>query len=174
MRIRLHVALALCIAAGGFLYLGFADLKLPHDKAIHFGAFLLMTTLFYWTLDLPRRRLITTTFLVCTLFGSTASEFAQGYLAKNRQFDPNDIAANISGSLIALGLCAFYHRRLLERRRQARYQRIRSNLSELEAQVESTEFELNSVSSEEHLPIQRSGTSTPAPPPGVPSLDTPK
>lgn len=169
----MHVALALCIAAGGFLYLGFADLKLPHDKAVHFGAFFLMTVLFYWTLDLPRRRVITTTFVICTLFGSTASEFAQGYLAKNRQFDPKDIAANISGSLIALGLCAFYHRRFLERRRQARYQRIRSNLNDLEAQVDSSDFELNAIPSEENLSAVKAATPTPTPPADGPVPDTP-
>lgn len=163
---RIHVALAFSLAAAAFLYLGFADIKLPHDKAIHFGAFFILTMLFYWTLDLPRRRVITLSFLVCTLFGSIASEFAQDFLAQNRNFDSKDIAANVSGSLVALGLCAFHHRRLLERRRQARYQRLRSNLDgDIEAQVGSTEIELNSVASEENLGSLRANSHSPCPSP---------
>lgn len=37
-----------------------------------------------------------------------------------RQFDPLDIAANIVGSLCALGLCSIYHKRMLDRRRRAK------------------------------------------------------
>ena len=46
----------------------------------------------------------------------------QGYLipGNGREFDPADIAANLVGSLAALALCAWYHRRMLERRRVAR------------------------------------------------------
>lgn len=37
-----------------------------------------------------------------------------------REFDPYDIAANVSGSLIALALCNWYHKRMIERKRAAR------------------------------------------------------
>ena len=162
MRIRIPIALALVVASLGFLYLGLADLKLPYDKAMHFGAFFLLTNLFYWSFDLPRRRMISVTFIVCTLLGGVISEIAQGYLAPTRQFDSKDIAANIAGSLIALGLSSFYHRRMLERRRNARYQRLRSSLDgEVEAQVGSTEIELNQVANEPVKPSN--GTSTEPP-----------
>lgn len=39
----------------------------------------------------------------------------------SRQFDPILIAANLLGSLAALGLCSVYHKRMLDRKRQARY-----------------------------------------------------
>jgi hypothetical protein len=38
----------------------------------------------------------------------------------HREFDPYDIAANVSGSLIALALCSWYHKRMIERKRAAR------------------------------------------------------
>jgi hypothetical protein len=38
----------------------------------------------------------------------------------NRTFDPYDILANVLGSSLALGLCNFYHKRMLERKRAAR------------------------------------------------------
>jgi hypothetical protein len=38
----------------------------------------------------------------------------------HREFDPFDIAANVSGSLIALALCNWYHKRMIERKRAAR------------------------------------------------------
>lgn len=37
-----------------------------------------------------------------------------------RQFDPFDILANLIGSAGALVLCTWYHKRMLERKRQAR------------------------------------------------------
>jgi hypothetical protein len=38
----------------------------------------------------------------------------------HREFDPYDIAANVAGSLIALALCSWYHKRMIERKRAAR------------------------------------------------------
>lgn len=37
-----------------------------------------------------------------------------------REFDMYDIVANLIGSLAALGLCAWYHKRMLDRRRAAK------------------------------------------------------
>lgn len=41
-------------------------------------------------------------------------------LVTNRAYDPLFIAANIIGSLCALGLCTIYHKRMLDRRREAK------------------------------------------------------
>lgn len=49
------------------------------------------------------------------------SEALQGLLLNDRQFDPLNIAANVVGSVLALGLCTLYHNRMLDRRRRARY-----------------------------------------------------
>lgn len=48
------------------------------------------------------------------------SEVLQGFLPNGRQFDPLDILANVVGSLLALGLCTMYHKRMLDRKRRAR------------------------------------------------------
>lgn len=45
----------------------------------------------------------------------------QALLPNERNFDPFDIVANVVGSAGAIGLCGWYHRRMLERRRQARF-----------------------------------------------------
>jgi hypothetical protein len=49
---------------------------------------------------------------------SVASEFLQAAIDNGRDFDPADIAANLMGSFLALGLCQWYHKRMLERRRR--------------------------------------------------------
>lgn len=56
--------------------------------------------------------------MVCTLCLGVGSEFLQGFLPNGRDFDFYDIVANIVGSLGALGLCSWYHKRMLERKRQ--------------------------------------------------------
>lgn len=38
----------------------------------------------------------------------------------HREFDSYDIVANVSGSILALALCNWYHKRMLERKRAAR------------------------------------------------------
>lgn len=50
------------------------------------------------------------------------SEFVQAAIPDNgREFDPYDILANLVGSLLGLGLCGWYHKRMLERRRVRKY-----------------------------------------------------
>lgn len=61
------------------------------------------------------------TLLVCTLGLGAGSELVQGFLPNGRDFDPFDIVANVVGSVGAIGLCGWYHRRMMERRRQSRY-----------------------------------------------------
>lgn len=46
--------------------------------------------------------------------------WANRFLQNNRDFDPYDVLANVVGSLAALGLCQWYHRRMLERKRASK------------------------------------------------------
>ncbi|KAI0381417.1 hypothetical protein F5Y04DRAFT_81733 [Hypomontagnella monticulosa] len=123
MRIRLPFAgvfFLLCLIAG---YAGLSSLQLDtivNDKVLHLVTFFLLTVAFYWILDTNRRRTLNLTVVVCTLCLGIGSEFLQGFLPNGREFDPYDIVANIVGSLIALGLCSWYHLRMLERKRQRR------------------------------------------------------
>lgn len=89
-----------------------------NDKVLHVGAFFLLTLVFYWILDAARRRVMNITLVTCTLVLGIGSEFLQGFLPNDREFDVYDIVANIVGSLAALLLCSWYHKRMLERRRQ--------------------------------------------------------
>jgi VanZ like family. len=61
------------------------------------------------------------TLVVCTLGLGIGSEVVQGFLPNGRDFDVFDIVANVVGSVGAVGLCSWYHRRMMERRRQSRY-----------------------------------------------------
>ncbi|KAI0886847.1 uncharacterized protein GGS22DRAFT_178864 [Annulohypoxylon maeteangense] len=123
MRIRLPFAgifFLLCLLAG---YAGLSSLQLNtivNDKVLHCVTFFLLTTAFYWIIDTNRRRTLNLTIVVCTICLGIGSEFLQGFLPNGREFDPYDIVANIVGSVAALGLCSWYHLRMLERKRQRR------------------------------------------------------
>ncbi|CAG5147013.1 uncharacterized protein ALTATR162_LOCUS1969 [Alternaria atra] len=126
MRIRkpfagAFVALIFISAGAGFSP---PDYKIPSykqsDKALHFIAFFLLTLCFYWILETSRRKVLQLTFTVCTIGLGVASEVVQGLLPIHRDFDYYDIVANVLGSLLALGLCNWYHKRMLERKRAAR------------------------------------------------------
>ena len=93
----------------------------PNDKFLHLVTFFLVTLAFYWVFDTSRRRAVHLTLLFCTLGLGIGSEVLQGILPNDRPFDPFDAIANIVGSLGAVGLCGYYHRRMLERRRKSRY-----------------------------------------------------
>jgi hypothetical protein len=58
---------------------------------------------------------------VCTAALGVGSEFAQAVLPNGRVFDLLDVVANLIGSLAALALCAWYHKRMLERKRLRKY-----------------------------------------------------
>jgi len=88
-----------------------------NDKALHAITFFLLTVIFYWILDTNRRRTLNFTLVVCTAGLGLGSELLQGLLPNGRDFDPLDVAANVAGSLAALALCAWYHKRMLERKR---------------------------------------------------------
>jgi len=123
MRIRLPFAgafLLLLLVSG---YLGLSSLQLGHivhDKVLHVLTFFILTTVFYWIVDTTRRRNLNFTLLVCTAVLGVGSEFLQGALPNGRDFDVYDILANVMGSLAALALCSWYHKRMLERKRQAK------------------------------------------------------
>ncbi|CAG8197066.1 unnamed protein product [Penicillium nalgiovense] len=93
----------------------------PNDKFLHLVTFFLVTVVFYWVLDTTRRRTIHVTLVVCTLGLGIGSEVVQGFVPNGRDFDLFDIVANVVGSLGAVGLCNWYHRRMMERRRRSRY-----------------------------------------------------
>ncbi|KAI1185511.1 hypothetical protein F5B17DRAFT_407565 [Nemania serpens] len=124
MRIRLPFAgifFVLCLLAG---YAGLSSLQLDqvvNDKILHALTFFILTVVFYWVIDTTRRRTLNLTLLVCTLILGIGSEFVQGFLPNGRNFDLNDIVANLVGSLAGLALCSWYHQRMLERKRQRRY-----------------------------------------------------
>jgi len=123
MRIRLPFAgafLLLLLVSG---YLGLSSLQLGHiinDKVLHGLTFFILTTVFYWIADTTRRRNLNFTLLVCTAVLGVGSEFLQGALPNGRDFNVYDILANVIGSLAALALCSWYHKRMLERKRQAK------------------------------------------------------
>ncbi|TQN71671.1 hypothetical protein CSHISOI_03833 [Colletotrichum shisoi] len=123
MRIRLPFAgvfFVILLIAG---YAGLTSLQLGqyvNDKVLHFGTFFVLTTVFYWILDTNRRRTLNLTLTVCTFVLGVGSEFLQGFLPNGREFDFYDIVANIVGSLAGLGLCSWYHKRMLERKRRTK------------------------------------------------------
>ncbi|KAL4918541.1 hypothetical protein BDW62DRAFT_181066 [Aspergillus aurantiobrunneus] len=93
----------------------------PNDKLLHVVTFFLLSLVFYWIPDTSRRRTLHLTLFICTLALGVGSEILQALLPNGRSFDPFDLLANIVGSLGAVGLCSWYHRRMLERRRKSRY-----------------------------------------------------
>ena len=88
------------------------------DKVLHTLTFFLLTVVFYWILDTNRRRTLNLTLIICTAGLGIGSEFLQYLIPNNgREFDLLDIVANLVGSLAGLGLCSWYHKRMLERKR---------------------------------------------------------
>ncbi|KAF2260992.1 hypothetical protein CC78DRAFT_380813 [Lojkania enalia] len=115
------IGICLIAAVAGFSP---TDYKIPNykqsDKALHFVAFFALTIAFYWILETSRRKVLQLTFTVCTIGLAFASEIVQGLLPIGRDFDYYDILANILGSVSAIALCNWYHKRMLERKRAAR------------------------------------------------------
>jgi VanZ family protein len=105
-------------------YAGLTSLQVDvyvNDKVLHFVTFFVLTVVFYWILDTNRRRTLNLTLMVCTLGLGVGSEFLQHVLPNNREFDIYDVLANIIGSLAGVGLCSWYHKRMLERKRQNKH-----------------------------------------------------
>ncbi|KAI9677776.1 MAG: hypothetical protein M1829_002548 [Trizodia sp. TS-e1964] len=125
MRIRLPFAGSFFFLLLVFGYLGLSKIhtELVNDKFLHFVTFLVLTTCFYWILDTSRRRNLNISLAVCTGFLGVGSELLQALLPNERIFDSFDIVANVAGSLCAIGICSWYHKGMLERKRRAkRYQ----------------------------------------------------
>jgi len=124
MRIRTYPAVGFAVLILTSAYLGLAKQTIPSykhsDKALHFTTFFLLTACFYWILETNRRRNLQLTLFVCTLVLGVGSEVIQGLLPNERIFDPLDIASNILGSLGAVSLCTWYHKRMLERKRKSK------------------------------------------------------
>jgi VanZ family protein len=104
-------------------FLGLSAVQIPNvnDKALHAVTFFLLTLVFYWIIDGSRRRVLNLTLTTCTVVLGVGSEFLQAILPNGRVFDLYDIVANIVGSLAALALCSWYHKRMLERKRGRKY-----------------------------------------------------
>ncbi|KAJ5674100.1 hypothetical protein N7462_009539 [Penicillium macrosclerotiorum] len=107
----------------------------PNDKFLHLITFFLLSVTFYWILDTSRRRTLHLTLIICTLGLGVGSEIVQGFLPNGRAFDPFDVLANLVGSLGAVGLCGWYHRRMLERRRQSRFGMMEGGADDVELGV---------------------------------------
>jgi VanZ family protein len=121
MRIRTPFAAVFLVLLLLAAYAGLSKLQLGayvNDKVLHFVTFFLLTLAFYWIVDTNRRRTLNMTLVVCTLILGVGSEFVQSFLPNDREFDIYDIVANVVGSLASLGLCSWYHQRMLDRRRQ--------------------------------------------------------
>jgi hypothetical protein len=92
-----------------------------NDKVLHVVTFFALTVVFYWVVDTSRRRTLHATLIICTLALGVGSEFLQALLPNGRDFDLLDVVANMVGSLAGLGLCSWYHKRMLERKRKRKY-----------------------------------------------------
>jgi hypothetical protein len=83
--------------------------------------FFALTIAFYWVVDTGRRRTLNLTLAVCTAGLGVGSELLQAFLPNGRAFDVLDVVANLVGSLAGVGLCSWYHKRMLERKRLRKY-----------------------------------------------------
>ncbi|KAK3990982.1 hypothetical protein QBC44DRAFT_324557 [Cladorrhinum sp. PSN332] len=134
MRIRLPFAGVFTILLLLSAYAGLSSTQISlvlNDKLVHFLTFLALTVVFYWVVDTNRRRTLNLTLIVCTACLGVGSEFLQGFLPNGRDFDLYDILANLAGSLSGLGLCSWYHKRMLERKRVRRYTAVPGGEEEL-------------------------------------------
>ncbi|KAH3667012.1 hypothetical protein WICMUC_005359 [Wickerhamomyces mucosus] len=148
MRIRPSVLAGFGFSIVLAAYLGFANITLPSDKLIHFSVFFVLSWLFYWLFDTQSTRMIRNlTFITCTLGGGIGSEFIQGLLPY-RTFDIYDIVANVLGSTSAIGLAILYHKKLIQRRRNERYEELRNSIPQ-ETEDIDLEMHIQTVSNHE-------------------------
>jgi len=136
MRIRTYPAVAFAVVVLLAAYLGLGSSRLPSykqsDKLLHGITFFLLTLFFYWSIETNRKRTLHLTLLVCTLGLGVGSEIAQALLPNGREYDSLDIVANVIGSLLAVGLCLWYHKRMLERKRRAKSLSLSAGLDDVE------------------------------------------
>lgn len=132
-------------------YLGFALVQLPHDKAVHFVTFLVLTVEFYFVFDtkyksLRALRLITLG--VCTIGASIGLEIVQSLVNPARVFDVLDIACNVVGSLVGLGLSSGYQTWMVRRARAQimRYRQLQTDIEEPDTtEEEYVNIQMNDV-----------------------------
>ncbi|KAK4124658.1 hypothetical protein N657DRAFT_663640 [Parathielavia appendiculata] len=144
MRIRLPFAGAFATL---LLLAGYTSLLTPHSQPsdpdgptstlptinpllLHFLTLFTLTVAFYWSLDTTRRRILHLT-LLCAAGLGIGSEFLRAIVlpplplpshdSGQRAFDLLNVLANLAGSFTGLGLCAWYHKRMLERKRLRKY-----------------------------------------------------
>lgn len=153
MRIRTPIFLLFLLACGLSALLGFARTDIipsGHDKVAHLVVFFVVTLLFYWSIDTVRKRAVAITLNTCCVAGAVGSEIVQHFATGGeRKFDIYDLAANVLGSISALVLCYYYHGRLLARRKQQRYDRIKQDV---EGAAEEHELEPIEHEPTEHEP----------------------
>lgn len=89
-------------------YLGFALVHLPHDKAVHFVVFGILTAEAYHVIE---SRVWPVVVLVGSIGASVVLEMVQQLVNPVRVYDPYDMASNLAGVAVAFGGCAWYHRR---------------------------------------------------------------
>ncbi|KAK4458555.1 hypothetical protein QBC42DRAFT_276526 [Cladorrhinum samala] len=145
MRIRLPFAGVFTLLILISAYAGLSSIQvspaLPiNDKLLHAITFFLLTVVFYWVVDTNRRRTLNLTLTVCTACLGVGSEIVQGFLPNGREFDLYDILANVVGSLAGLGLCSWYHKRMLERKRVRRYTAVPGEEGQEEEEEEDLEL----------------------------------
>jgi hypothetical protein len=131
----------------------------PNDKVIHLVFFFITSLVFYWIPDISRRRAMQMTLIVCTLVLGIGSEILQGILTNDRVFDPFDILANIVGSSAAVGLCSWYHRRMMDRRRKTRFGALADG-ADADDDVELGGIRGASDDDDHHLEGQETGVTT--------------
>lgn len=114
------VVLLLLSAFIGLAPHGQVDAIIPTagDRFLHFVVFFLLSVVFYWVVETTRRRALQLTLTTCTFVLGVGSEILQDTLPNGRAFDVYDILANLLGSVSAALCCAWYHRRMLERKRR--------------------------------------------------------
>ncbi|KAF8635191.1 hypothetical protein AX17_003967 [Amanita inopinata Kibby_2008] len=118
IRLRPWFLLFTCVIVVILAFLGFTNLSraLPiNDKVLHFVCFVLVTAVFYFIFDVEEearriwswRHFVTIfTIVACFFCGSILSEVIQSLLPY-KEFDLDDIIANLLGS--SVGLFAAYH-----------------------------------------------------------------
>lgn len=113
------VALTLALIAA---YLGLSDTHLSqiNHELLHFALFFLLALSFYWLFDTTRRRALNLTLLFVTAILGLGTEILRSFFTGGR-FKLIDVIANMIGSVFAAGLCTIYHKRMLDRKRRARY-----------------------------------------------------
>lgn len=128
------------------------------DKALHFLDFFALTLCFYFILDTSRKRILHLTLVTCTLCLGVGSEIIQGLLPNGRDWDPWDVLANVLGSLLAIAVANWFHRRSAERRRLAKYSALAT--AEGEEDIELGGPTIGSEDLEAGIGAQESGITT--------------